>query len=216
MAPNPDTLLIDEQFPELNERFYRGPSTPHWYLTQRYLSLLLLTRGPELKQSDAPVTFEVGPLKATFATEDSDEDTRDDFLSVESTVLAHHAAETLLRLYLAHEGLPRCPWLEVARLRQRGSFTGRVKDLGQRLQHQAITSSVMEVFTGLAGPSVVAREVWATVEWLVGRRRRPRNARRATRGHRPFAGTGRGTDVWARGWSLREAILAARLLLADE
>lgn len=164
MPKNLDSLLAPEQFPELNERFYRGPSSPHWYLRQRYLALLLLTRSPQLEPSDEPLIFKVGELTATFAAEDSDDDTRDDFLAVESTVLLHHAAETLLRLYFAHEGLPLCPWLQVARLRERGSFTARVRDLASKLRNRRVTESIMEVFTGVGRFSQVGSS-WPRAEW---------------------------------------------------
>lgn len=36
---------------------------------------------------------------------------------VESVNLLHHAAEALVRHFLAHRGAPDCPWLEIARLR---------------------------------------------------------------------------------------------------
>ena len=36
--------------------------------------------------------------------------------------LLHHASEALLRLYLAHEPLTACPWLDMARVRSPGKF----------------------------------------------------------------------------------------------
>ena len=53
------------------------------------------------------------------------------FVIAEAEVLAHHAGETLLRLYLAHEfaedaAPPTCPWLEISRLRVPREFKARV------------------------------------------------------------------------------------------
>lgn len=53
---------------------------------------------------------------------DTDPEERERFAIAESQVLLHHAAETLLRLYLGHEGLPPCPWLEIVRVRTPGQF----------------------------------------------------------------------------------------------
>jgi hypothetical protein len=36
------------------------------------------------------------------------------YVSTESQVLLHHAAETVVRLFLAHRDTPPCPWLEMA------------------------------------------------------------------------------------------------------
>ena len=54
------------------------------------------------------------------------------FVALESEVLLHHSAETLLRLYLAHEGLPPCPWMELARLRAPRDFKEKIRD---RFEH---------------------------------------------------------------------------------
>jgi len=54
------------------------------------------------------------------------------FVSAEAELLAHHAGETLLRLYLAHEfaaggPAPSCPPLDLARLRSFTEFKERVR-----------------------------------------------------------------------------------------
>ena len=41
-------------------------------------------------------------------------------------MLLHHTSETLLRLYFAHEDLPACPWLEIARVKGPGEFKDMV------------------------------------------------------------------------------------------
>ncbi len=62
----------------------------------------------------------------------ADADRLDDysFLIAESQVLLHHAAEALLRLFLAHEGRPPCPWLRAGSLRASGRLTGLLTSLG--------------------------------------------------------------------------------------
>ncbi|NTV39388.1 MAG: hypothetical protein HGA51_05455 [Demequinaceae bacterium] len=53
----------------------------------------------------------------------------DDAKVVESVNLLHHAAEALLRQYLAHRGAPDCPWLENARQRSPVEFKAAVSEL---------------------------------------------------------------------------------------
>ncbi|MCU0272960.1 MAG: hypothetical protein MUE34_07000, partial [Acidimicrobiales bacterium] len=50
-----------------------------------------------------------------IASHMSDEDLRQ-FVTAESLILHSHASETLLRLFIAHEGRPGCPWLVMANL----------------------------------------------------------------------------------------------------
>ena len=50
------------------------------------------------------------------------------FQVLESTVLAHHAFEALVRLYLAHAADTTCPWIEVAAETSFGAFKSRVND----------------------------------------------------------------------------------------
>jgi hypothetical protein len=65
-----------------------------------------VTLGPLTVQQDAP------PGRAQFADEQVES-----YVVAESVALSHHAAETLLRLLLAHLNDRGCPWLEVAMLR---------------------------------------------------------------------------------------------------
>ena len=44
-------------------------------------------------------------------------------------MLLHHVAETLLRLYIAHESDPECPWIAIASERNFGRFKGKVSEL---------------------------------------------------------------------------------------
>ncbi|MDQ3580012.1 MAG: hypothetical protein M3443_20925, partial [Actinomycetota bacterium] len=67
-------------------------------------------------------------LRAT-ADHEYDEEAAGVYAAIESTNLLHHAAECLLRLYLAHAGMPPCPWLEVARLRSPSEFKEAVEKL---------------------------------------------------------------------------------------
>ena len=72
------------------------------------------------------------------------------FAALEATILFHHAAEALLRLLIALEGKPPCPWLEITRMRQPGVFPKAVKDLRRRLSDEATKDMLVEVFYGRA------------------------------------------------------------------
>lgn len=67
------------------------------------------------------------------------------FAALESTLILHQAAETLLRLYFAHENDARCPWAELTYLRARGTFTKRVRALREGLGSDGVIREVMKV-----------------------------------------------------------------------
>ncbi len=118
-APDPEMTAT---FRRLNESFYS--SSPSLYFEQRLNSLLVVAAddpeyGERLRSGLTIVgqTFTVAPNERVESRL-SGEDVRR-FVTSETQVLLHHAAESLLRLYLAHEGRPPCPWLNIASL---GSF----------------------------------------------------------------------------------------------
>lgn len=119
-----DHLLAPEQFPELNQAFY---ATRPWEYFRHRERLLALTAGaPEKLLAVGREGVQVGrlhfQLDGDSAGETQDAEDRERFLLADSELLLHHVSETLLRLYLAHEELPPCPWLEVARVRGPGAF----------------------------------------------------------------------------------------------
>lgn len=149
-----DRLLAWEQFEELNRKFYTAKSQPHDYVEARLRALLLATSGSNLIAQAAAGGFQIGDLKVAFGDDSEDpkevERERREFLVSESSVLLHHAGETLMRLFLAHVGLPKCPRLEAARLRQFWRFKKRLEEFARSLQDGETQASVMEVFTGAA------------------------------------------------------------------
>jgi hypothetical protein len=125
-GPPEDDGLADANLPGLNEAFYRG--APHRILQQRHEVLLLLgARGADV---DALLEGDNrwGSLMFSGRADLDAHDQRQRFLVSESIILQHHAAETLLRLYLAHEPIPRCPWLEISRERSFQRFKKRVAE----------------------------------------------------------------------------------------
>lgn len=128
---DPDYLLAEENFDVLNSRFYG--SRPALYFQQRFVNALLVAgRLDEMRDvlregidfgylSLPPDSAEVVPIL-------ENDEAATLFLISESQVLLHHVVEVLLRLFLAHEGFPPCPWLELARLRSFREFKKRVRE----------------------------------------------------------------------------------------
>jgi hypothetical protein len=118
----PRELTLEERarlVRRINEYFYRG--LPHEYFRQRLLNLMLFA-------ADSDRLFELIGDGVTLGNvtlrplEPGDppveeRDPNEQYLAIESTSLVHHAAETLLRLYMAHKGLGPCPWMEMTLLR---------------------------------------------------------------------------------------------------
>jgi len=98
-----------------------------------------LAWGPIRTRSEV---VELDPDEANQARLDIDR-----FLLTESQVLLHHASETLMILFFAHEGSPPCPWLEMASLRTRdvNESLGRVLDTAWEPEFESV---VNEVFFG--------------------------------------------------------------------
>lgn len=114
--------LSADNFDPLNREFYSAK--PHEQFVRK-LNLLLLYAGRAdevdglLKDGVAydRLTLTHDPDKEPAA--DEIEKSRLEYVTIETEILYHHAIETLLRLYLAHEGHPECPWLEISRLQSK-------------------------------------------------------------------------------------------------
>jgi len=148
--PSPDDLIASEQFPGMNRSFYG--TRPWQYFRQRQRYLLLAAGAPEKLCEIGREGVKVGRL-AFKLTDDPDggveeEENRKNYLLAESEVLMHHVSETLLRVYLAHEGLPACPWLNMARVRSPGEFKQRVEKRFIRSDVDENRSALAEVFFG--------------------------------------------------------------------
>ena len=129
---DPDRLLAREQFPRLNERFYS--SRPWEYFRVREHALLLMAGASEQAAAILQEGVEVGKLRVTLPCAADEQEAAEGkqaverYVLTESVALMQHAVETLLRLYLAHEVLPECPWLELARTRTPGAFKRLVQE----------------------------------------------------------------------------------------
>lgn len=121
-------LAEKESAADLNERFYSA--APHEYFARR-LRLLMLEADPSVdlgQFGQNGLTFGGLTLGGQGAPDGAGQDEENEsrqqtnFLITEAAGLLHHVGETLLRLYLAHERRPPCPWLSLVRQRDPGGF----------------------------------------------------------------------------------------------
>jgi hypothetical protein len=155
----------------LNLDFYR--LDPSSYLLFRLRNLVLSAgRGLELEQllvKGVKVgVFELSAPESSWRDSlDQDErEEQDAFVTLETEVLLHHVCETLLRLYLAHEHSPPCPWLSVSRERSPRRFKTKVSALGERVKTPGGEKDLARVFFGAPdhagfGDADLPEEKWA-------------------------------------------------------
>jgi len=106
-----------------------------------------------------PHAYIAARLEMLGATDDRD------VRIVESVNLLHHAAEALVRHYLAHRGAPACPWLDMARLRNFPLLKAAVSELGSQLESGTLPDDLVPVFYGPADSSTpAAKAVMARAE----------------------------------------------------
>lgn len=148
-----DFGLAQESLLELNNDFYSLEPWVYFHYRLRNLALSA-GRGLELQNMVAE-GIAVGDFKVgaeSYEAEDAltADERRDQqaFVILETEVLLHHAAETLLRLYLAHAGSPDCPWLSMARERSFRRFKKKVADLLDNLSSPQGRDEMSEVFFG--------------------------------------------------------------------
>ena len=153
-ARDPNHLLAAENDPALNETFYSA--RPYRYFIQRLESLMLVAGRPTELETLIAEGVTIGKLKAgghprEERTEDEEAEAAQDrerYVISETEVLVHHAAETLLRLYLAHEPLPPCPWLTMAEERSFAAFKQRVRKLSEDLSQGRRRQELARAFFG--------------------------------------------------------------------
>jgi hypothetical protein len=98
----------------LNRAFYG--SDPANFCQRRLINLIAIASSSDAEAHQ--ITF--GKLKLTRPSIDdspADERTRKAYVAIETEMLLHHAAETLLRMFFAHRDRGPVPWIELSRLR---------------------------------------------------------------------------------------------------
>lgn len=144
----------ERPFHQLNEEFYSG-NTPSTYFRDRLTLLALRAAKPDALADAAGNGILWGQLWIA-----SDEEANADvpegyedaahtrFIATESQVLFHHTVEALLRMLLAHEGWPECPWLQIAAQKDPGAFRDAVAELAKSSWPEERIARVAEVFMG--------------------------------------------------------------------
>jgi hypothetical protein len=149
MASEKKIALAPDQFPELNATLYQ--SSPASFLTLRTQSLLLMLTQDDLIAPVYAGQAEIGSLRVGGGSL-PDRDARELFVALESTVLFHHAAETLWRLFLAHKGTPECPWLQIVDLTSFKDFKDLVGKLVENDGEKFDRKEIARVFLGGTTP----------------------------------------------------------------
>jgi hypothetical protein len=138
---------------QLNIDFYRLEPAAYFLFRLRNL-LLSAGRGLELEQLIVEGVevgvFKLGAPEGTRldALDEEQRESQHAFVTLETEVLLHHVSETLLRLYLAHQHSPPCPWISVSRERSPRRFKKKVADLLEGLQGAEERERLSKVFFG--------------------------------------------------------------------
>lgn len=117
------------EFEHLNEIYYSG-ECPSNHLFARWREIAFAIYEPE-KLAALSMDYHAKGTHIIIAGHDHLDD--DDRLRISReacvnlTVLFHQAAETLLRMYLAHSQPSLCPWEEIAGLRDYGTFKSLIE-----------------------------------------------------------------------------------------
>lgn len=171
-----DDNLAAENYSEINRAYYTAE--PADYFEERLNNLLLAAGNPDGRAELLRKGGAFGEVKFGEATGRPSDDKEapqskavERFVQAETEVLAHHVGETLLRLYLAHEPLPACPALGLARVRSPATFKAMVRSrfLDGPHDDRAYRPAVSTVFHLVADPSHVrpdpgAEKWWASVD----------------------------------------------------
>jgi hypothetical protein len=133
------------EFHSLNERFYR--LAPYEYLDARLQSLILTVSDDAQDELGRLLARGVSYKNVKATGEPASRTTLDSYAAVESTVLLHHAAEALLRLYIAHSHRERCPWLALSSILGPAQFKTEVRTLRDELGNTERVDDLLEVFS---------------------------------------------------------------------
>jgi hypothetical protein len=139
-----DENLDPDQWADLNAEFYRAEPEAYFIRRLRYL-VLAIADAPAVRAAQCE-GVEYGEIAVPPEADEYDSEGAVAYGAMETTNLLHHLAETIMRLYLAHEGRPDCPWLEVARLRAPSEFKARLETLRGSLHERETVKRLLTVF----------------------------------------------------------------------
>lgn len=143
------TKVHPYEYDDLNKQFYSA--SPHRFFQRRLLGLVAVASESDvLKQA---FLDGVSYRELTLQSSPEDDELGDDgynadmYAAAESTVLLHHTAEALLRLYLGHANRNPCPWLAIASLTSFAKFKSEIEKLGKAIDLPETMDDVLEVFS---------------------------------------------------------------------
>lgn len=153
----------------LNRQFYSA--SPHQFFQHRLLGLVAVASGSaDLGNYPDGITYREFNLRngpdgsREPDIPKQDEYTADMYAASESTVLLHHTAEALLRLYLGHANRNPCPWLAIASLTSFSRFKDQIRTLQSELDQVDVMDDVLEVFSYSSKPDFIGggdpTEIW--------------------------------------------------------
>ena len=129
----------------LNREFYEADPADHLQSRIQYL-VLIAARGDDVRDLMSE-GVELGRLRLALGPAPT-RGAHASYVTTEAQGVFHHAAEALLRLFLAHRDLPPCPWLEVARLTSFGPFKAKVEELAGPDWSPESLDALLPVFLG--------------------------------------------------------------------
>jgi hypothetical protein len=148
--------MADEGFTRLNREFYAAD--PSVYFLDRLMLLALRASKSDALRGLSEDGIKWGQIEfgATKRAPKNEGDPEDDddavdrsrYVVAESEILLHHVAEALIRMFLAHEDLSECPWIDMAELKLPGAFKGKLTELASGSWSQDRIDAVSDVFIG--------------------------------------------------------------------
>lgn len=158
----PAPLLATEQYSELNATFYSSGG-PHEYVRARLQAIIFTLTDSEEADKILERGLSVGPLQGQASMRLSEE-ARTRYAQMESNVLLHHAGESLLRLWLAHNDSSPCPWLTVASLTSARDFKIEAAKYANADTSHMTADDIASVFLGGRTPEeaglTISQESW--------------------------------------------------------
>lgn len=153
MTDAADRNLVEDQFPGLNQRFYRGD--PAGYFDRRSTALLVSIARPDAVDDLLTEGLAYGSLRVTRSTTpDGDDGQERRALRVNrSDCSPPPLRRGAVPIAAAHRGFPPCPWLEVARLRNFAQFKTALDDFLSELAGDAPLDEALTVLRGTADGS---------------------------------------------------------------
>jgi hypothetical protein len=132
----------------LNQIFYRSNPAAVFVLK---LNMLILAASRSIEDLSALlVGSEFEGMRITLAADatfdEYDSEALRSHVTTEAHSIRYHAAECLMRLYMAHAKKGTCPWIELARLPSGPEFNSAVANIHSRATN--IDADVAHVFTG--------------------------------------------------------------------